>query len=176
MDYHEQLKDSKIEVLVEAVRVKAYYLRKYPNKRTMSTLLIFTPEGIVITGDLRPVRTGCMTYGYGLEWFVGANSPQYLAEKFLEMKWTEDHARDFVQNRIAEMNENEEYELASRVRDIVEDGGNFENEWVFYNAFSDVLDTSDMGLDYIEHEVGWLSAIQKRFAEEWHKLKGKQKE
>lgn len=168
--YYDQMKDSKIEVLCAEEKIKAYYLRKYPDRRMMSTLIIFSPEGIVITGDLRPVRTGCMTYGYNLEWFVGELSPQYLAEKFLEIQWSEEYAKDFIKTCIEEMKENEELEKAKEVEDL-SSAYCFESSHEFYNTFSGVIDDlSGTGMDYLEQEVGWLSAIQKKFAEEWHKI------
>ena len=58
--------------------------------RMGSTLLMETPEGVVITGDLCPranTRGVISDLGYNLGWFAGTSSADYLASKFLEKGW-----------------------------------------------------------------------------------------
>lgn len=79
-----------------------WYLR-YPDRRAQSTLIIFSPEGIVVTGDLCPGENrGVMSdYGYGLPWFVQDLDPDYLAEKFLRKRFVFDVAEEEFRERVA---------------------------------------------------------------------------
>ena len=72
------LKDHTLEKVLdhpaekEKNHFEAYYLRPPEGGRMMSTLITFTPEGIVIMGDLCPDGSGVIScYGYGRKWFVG---------------------------------------------------------------------------------------------------------
>jgi hypothetical protein len=59
--------------------------------RMQSCLIMFSPEGINILGDLCPGNdarnSGVHAYGYGLDWFAGHLSWSYLCEKFLSKEW-----------------------------------------------------------------------------------------
>ncbi len=68
---------------------------KQPGTRNMKVQVTFTPEGIAIQGDVglgETQRGLCSATGYGLAWWVGQLSEDYLAEKFLHTKWTKERA------------------------------------------------------------------------------------
>lgn len=67
---YERIKNSKLYPLASCGEITAFYLRESPDTRIMSTLVLFTPEGIVITGDLCPGRNGVIIRGYDLSWFA----------------------------------------------------------------------------------------------------------
>jgi hypothetical protein len=94
--YYEQLKDCTLEVIERGQKVQVFRLRKYPNNNMMSTLLVFVPGAVIITGDLRVKDHGLQALGYGLDWFKERLDPQYLAQKFLETCWVPEHARAYV--------------------------------------------------------------------------------
>lgn len=86
--YRDTLKNHVLEQVLDAPKFKAFYLKEPGMGRMQSTLILFTPEGIIIGGDLCPgndPRNSGVTspIGYGLNWFAGRLSPVYLCEKFL---------------------------------------------------------------------------------------------
>ncbi len=71
--------------------------------RMMSTQILFTPEGIVISGDLCPrvgTRGVISDLGYGLNWFSGKLSNSYLCEKFFVVGWHRDLAEEELETMI----------------------------------------------------------------------------
>jgi hypothetical protein len=73
---------------------KSYYLKRPGSSRMMSTCIIFTPEGIVITGDFCPNYGVVSVGGYGEGWFSNALSSCYLAEKFMTVdQYSTGHAQ-----------------------------------------------------------------------------------
>lgn len=166
----EALSGHVLETVLESEKVSAYYLKRPGQGRMMSTLILFTPEGIVLQGDLTPGQNGSVsTFGYGRDWFSGQLSGSYLCEKFLSKqfrvdlaidamkrsilehrysgKWSKDHARDLWEGIP------DAHELDGRVcydywtDDLNEDGGDFP------------------AYGYSLAEAGWLCAIQERFAD-----------
>lgn len=84
----DSLKDHVLEQVLDTEKFRAFYLKKPGGGRMMSTLIMFTPEGIVITGDLCPGQRGVIsTLGYGLDWFAGKLSEDYLCQKFFQQGW-----------------------------------------------------------------------------------------
>lgn len=202
--YYDQLKDAVVEPLEVGEKVRSYYLRRFPGKRMMSTLIVFTPEGIILTGDLRPAQRGCMTMEYGLTWFCSELEPRYLAGKFLEKKWQPAKAMEWLESHIKDLraipddaipeddpalngsgesepgegkpgkNEPNPYHAdTDRLSKLLEDLSNFDSPQEFYWALVNTkpetqvydYDTVSCGEDYDDNEVGWLYAIQRRFAE-----------
>lgn len=91
-----------LEQALDANGFKAFYLRKPEGGRMMSTLLVFTPEGIVITGDVRPTREGnASSLGYGVDWFAGALGEDYLCSKFLKKGWHAELAAEELRDMAA---------------------------------------------------------------------------
>jgi hypothetical protein len=86
--YEKQISGCTLEVVELGEKVKTFLLRKEPDSMMMSTYIIFTPAGIVISGDIQVCRHGVISYGgYGIGWFASRLDPSYLAEKFLEQRW-----------------------------------------------------------------------------------------
>lgn len=174
---YEQIADTTLHPLQEQGPVKAYYLKKYPDSRMMSTLLIFSPEGITITGDLRPCRNGVTIMGYGLEWFTGKLEPRYLAEKCLSGDhYDSERARAEIEQAIRDATKDawayrDEGSLsqAKAVRAGFRALEEFRDwsEGAVYDAFRVALDDGVYGIgrDYDTGDFAWLSAIQRRFAE-----------
>lgn len=82
----ERLNNHQLTQITDTAKIKAYYLHDKPlnESRMMSTLIMFTPEGIIICGDLCPKHGVVSDLGYGAKWFSSSLSPDYLAEKFLK--------------------------------------------------------------------------------------------
>lgn len=89
--YEDMLKNHYLEQVLDTEKFKAFYLREPGMGRMQSCLFMFTPEGIVICGDLCPGNdsrnSGVHAYGYGLSWFSQGLSGSYLCEKFLTKEW-----------------------------------------------------------------------------------------
>jgi hypothetical protein len=86
----ESLANHVLEEIPAGEKMQAFWMKKPERGRMMSTLLVFTPEGIVITGDLCPragTRGVVSDLNYGIGWFSGKLSPDYLCEKFLDREW-----------------------------------------------------------------------------------------
>ena len=86
----ESLKSHILEQLLDTEKFKAFKMKRPGSGRSMSTQILFTPEGIVISGDLCPrggTRGVISDLGYGLDWFSGRLSEDYLCEKFLVVGW-----------------------------------------------------------------------------------------
>jgi len=94
---------------------EAYRLQIPGYGRMQSCMILFTPEGIVICGDWCPNDNQglCSNYGYGLSWFVKKLGEQYLCEKFLHKEYLPEHAREYVERRIEEIN----FDIADGERD-----------------------------------------------------------
>ena len=168
----EALKDHILVPLEVGEKVHAYYLRKPGEGRIMSTLIVFTPEGIVLQGDLTPGRNGNVsTFGYGPKWFSGQLSGGYLCEKFLSQAWVKDLAVEGLRYRILEWRREGELTKAKAraawedTRGIPDD---FEGPTETYRIFTEEMggDGSECpGYGYDPAEAGWLCAIQERFAQ-----------
>ena len=111
---YEQIKDHYLEELPGGNGVRCFYMRKAPDTRMMSVFLIFSPEGIVITGDLHPGKESVSgqngvigLVGYDLGWFVQDLSDKYLASKFLNQTWIMEHYVEQVRELLVELREEE---------------------------------------------------------------------
>ena len=160
-----------LEQVLDTEAFKAFKLRKPGDGRMMSTLITFTPEGIVIQGDLTPETNGTVScYGYGLKWFSGRLSEDYLCGKFLQMKFVPEFVepgfkRDIIsKRRDGELTKDGARELWDSIRWM----GEITPENV-YRFWADELGHEDgegcPGYGYEPGEAGWLCAIQQRFAE-----------
>ena len=170
----EALKNHVLEVVLDSEKIQAYYLKEPGQGRMMSTLILFTPEGIVLQGDLTPGRFGNVSaYKYGRAWFAGFLSEDYLCEKFLPKVYVPEKA------------------LAACKRGVLEGrrAGGLTKEkaldlWIDLTAFSEYFLSERNAYDfwtdellndgcdayfygYEPDEAGWLCAIQQRFAETW---------
>ncbi len=82
-----------LEQVLDTEKFTAFYMKRPGGGRIMSTLIMFTPEGITVSGDLSPGHHGVISvFGYGLGWFSGRLSEDYLCEKFLDLGWHADLA------------------------------------------------------------------------------------
>lgn len=175
--FYREVKDHVLEPLEVGEKLQAFYLREPGRVRCMSCLILFTPEGIVIQGDYTPERNGSVSVlGYGLKWFGSELSPRYLAQKFLQKKWTAENAEADLEELIEDFEQNAaEYENAAEIikalkeLDPDDDGGpwaiweNWPYEFIEYPE-------DGVGWDYIDTEIGILAAIQRRFSEEARRL------
>ena len=96
-----------LEQVLDTDRFKAFYMRAPGLGRMESCLIMFSPEGINILGDLCPGNdtrnSGVHAYGYGLDWFAGRLSWSYLCEKFLSKEWHRELAEEDCRDRAADI-------------------------------------------------------------------------
>lgn len=167
----DQLKEMSLVPVQEGDKLSAYYIRK-PDTRIMSTLLVFSPEGIALMGDFTPEHHGSVSaFGYGRAWFVGELGPDYLAEKFLEKKWNSEVAVEELRDPTSYWREGREPAVLEKLDDLAQEvvhGLAAEAE------IHDLL--TDLGFDYCDGLPGWgydpsemvrLCAIQRKFAQLW---------
>ena len=94
-----RLENHYLKVVEHTPNIEMYYLREPGSGRMMSTLIMFTPEGIVITGDLAPGSSGhgvVSCSGYGIDWFTGLLDSDYLASKFLDRQWEREYSAEVL--------------------------------------------------------------------------------
>ena len=162
--------------------IKAFYLKERADSRINSTLVIFSPEGIAITGDYSPLSRGvCSAYGYGVGWFASELSGSYLCEKFLQKEWSQKQSFDYLKERYEEIAEEiaEEYdEEENKVRDehlesiVLEiekiDIDDITSYNVFLEIYEDIFNEYPDDcyfMDYDENERYFLIEIQNNFRE-----------
>lgn len=162
------LKDHKL-VKVQDGEVLAFYLRK-EDTLSMSTLLVFTPEGIAMMGDLTPERNGSISSrSYGLKWFVGELSESYLCEKFLEQKYVPELAKQALLNPNGYLREDADEETISKLDNLANIIDSLSTHEL-YEHLTDMGYASECipGYGYDPGEAGWLCAIQQKFAALYH--------
>lgn len=179
------LKDHFLEEISAGEKIRAFYIKR-EGTRMMSTLILFTPEGIVLMGDLCPSNHGAASaFGYGLDWFSGRLSEDYLCEKFLRKCWQLEVAKEHCEWHIEQaVEEAKKYRLCEGdgdredARRSIKEGrrwqavlkalGDEGTEQTCYDEMcdQDLYDGDTMpGYDYPRGDAGWLCAIQQKFSE-----------
>lgn len=157
----------------------AYYMREPGQGRMMSTLFVFTPEGIVIMGDLCPGGPGnrgsISNYNYGIGWFSKPKSEYYLCEKFLSREWQSVVAADWVKEHIGQItlnNDADELKQLGEWEDLLHSlEGREMGADHFHDALQDLgYDHEDEGYEYPLNTAGWLCGLQQRFVELYRAL------
>lgn len=177
--YMETFKDHQLSLIAEGDGFYSFYLKNAAKGRMCSCLITFSPEGITITGDMTPERNGtCSVYGKGLGWFSGTLSPDYLASKFIDEKFTTEEAirqlkdkNHWLRDPDYHSFENEEKELPKLISDLENliyflDGSD-KPQHDIYEFFTDnEICTADgiPGWNYLPREICLLSAIQMKFS------------
>lgn len=168
------LKDHVLEQILDTEKFQAFRMKRPGHGRNMSTLITFTPEGIVIQGDLTPGRNGNVScIGYGLGWFRGRLSKDYLAEKFLEKNWYAEVAAADLRQHLKEIADGVEMAKpgdVEKIRELIKrcEGGDLYVE-SFRGDLEEIYEDWDWestpGWGYQPIEYAWLYAIQWKFAE-----------
>ena len=162
----DSFKNHRLELLSSG-KITAFYMKE-PNTRMMGVLIVFTPEGIAILGDLTPERHGTVScYGYGLYWFASHLSEDYLCEKFLEKKWVPEYAAETLRDSYFRENLSaEKCEELDKIANTI-DGGEVDARFLHEGLCDLELYHGDLlpGYGYAPAEAGWLCAIQQKFSE-----------
>lgn len=149
----------------------AYYMKRPGTGRIMSTLVVFTPEGMALLGDLTPERHGSISaLGYGIGWFGSEKSEYYLCEKFLQREYQPEVAARWVREHIEEMKKDREAEDLERLPDWEELLSDLDGDGMGADHFHEALqglgyEHEDEGYEYNLRAAGWLCAIQQKFSE-----------
>lgn len=166
--------------LVEELNTPQYkaYLMRDPAKGLIDSVrIVFTPSGIVLSGDHTPGRYGNVSCtGYDEHWFGKQQGAYYLAEKFLDTDFHPELALEELKANLAEKEAAEPEdrswtdEQMEQVRELLTSGPP-ESAWHMCDALEEI------GIrDYYEHlpgmgydprELGTLVAINERFAALW---------
>jgi hypothetical protein len=167
----ESLAGHVLELHADHEKVKAFYLKGPKNGRMMSSLILFTIEGIVIMGDLTPCQNGVISaYGYGLNWFAGRKSEDYLCEKFLRKEFVPELAEQSFKEQLLRWRRDEPGRISrADARDAWDQLGRLMCDGMDARAFYDLYyetfrDTPECGCGYSRGDAGWLCAIQQRFS------------
>jgi hypothetical protein len=176
----ENFKKYILEPHADYERLKAFYLKEPKHGRMGSCLILFTVEGIVIMGDLTPCQNGVISaYGYGLDWFAGQLSEDYLCSKFLTKEFVPELALQGFKERLLEkrrlsgvrcpslddrfIDKFTAREAWEYVEGMMQDGmGRDEYYRLYCETFND---SPECGYGYNRSDAAWLCAIQQRFSE-----------
>lgn len=167
-----------LEPLVESGPVQAYYLKVPGQGRIDSVLLLFTPEGIAIQGDITPSHHGdtlgpdrVSSFKCHLEWFAKDLSEDYLCSKFLSKVWVREYAEQELRdpNGCWQEGLREDPEQMESFQEILDNLDEHGEEWLYHELTEAgfVVDDGVPGRGYEPHAAGWLCAIQQAFARLW---------
>ncbi len=161
--------------ILDTPKFQSFYMKRPGEGRIMSMLITFTPEGIVIQGDMTPGHHGNVScLGYGLGWFRSRLSEDYMCTKFLQAGWYPKRAERDIRYLLKDIEDgNSEPVTAEKIKELeeladeCEDGDlgqeSFITSWQLIDGNDDMEDLPGWG--YNPREEGWLCAIQQRFAE-----------
>lgn len=141
-----------------------------------STIVTEACGHLTLSGDLTPTLGGVSTpRRYGLDWFAGASSPNYLGEKFLQSGYCPwERAKEDIQQWVDEPEDhglNEEQ--VEHLQDLLDSGGGNLDEYGvrLYDALDDIdpylVEEGPPGSGYHPVQLETLCAIQRRFAKLW---------
>jgi hypothetical protein len=178
----ESLKDHVLEEIPAGDKIKAFWMRR-PGTGFYCTMILFTPVGIVIGGDicLSSDSGGVISHNghYGLDWFVDEQmSEDYLCSKFLRSTvWEKERAAAWCREQAEEILKGEDAQegrlrsLAARdfraLATALESGSVERPEELMeeLGRLKHECDDGVPGYGYPSAEAGWLCAIQKKFTE-----------
>lgn len=161
------LKNHSLVCELDTELYKAYYMHNPLQGRIMSCRIIFSPEGICISGDFSPTPNGaCSNIGYGLQWFSGDLSDDYLAEKFLIKQFVREYAITELENISKDIIDNNNRNKLIHIIQNLENNTYDQNG--LYMALVDglewILEDRVPGYNYDIYQQASLVAIQKTFS------------
>jgi len=181
-DAYRIIQNHQLYPVSEQKPILAFYLKERPDWRMQSTFIMFTPEGIVICGDMCPARHGVIVPGYGLDWFASQLDPRYLAEKCLDSNHfdaerAENDVEEYLADLVREARDCQDRKIIKTVREIKAALARYTNPYEDAFTLRDCLEEAvsysggdwerlfGLGHGYNISDFAWLSAIQRRFAE-----------
>jgi len=143
-----------------------FHLRN-PARSMYQVWITFLPTGIVITGDLRITNEHALGSCESKDerWFAGELDAEYLASKFLKKRWCPELAANSLSELLDERLGEHKLDRMKRLIELLQ------RRAMEYQDFEDecdgLIDYGDglPGYGYAPSEVGWLYALQRKFAE-----------
>jgi hypothetical protein len=184
----DSLKDHVLSLHEKTDKITAYYMKVLGQGRMMSTLLLFTVEGIVIMGDLCPDHNGVIScLGYDLSWFGSYKSEDYLCEKFLRKEFVKELALKSFKKELLRVRHEQPYQLrptrkmysypnswdnylskerARELWDWADNDCDELDESEVYSKWGEISDQSpEDWYGYNPNVASWLCAIQQKFSQ-----------
>ena len=165
-------KDHTLTTVVETETVKVYRVGR-PGTRINSFEVSFTPEAICISGDIAPGKChGVVARGRAVSWFVEANDPRYLAEKFLYKGFHTEVSNEWLRDLASEYIDPEHYttarqDIADRLLELVNTEA-AESPEALRSAVEEILPDHDFSeggpWDYNPIDLEMLANCQRVFA------------
>lgn len=169
----ESLKDHQLECILNDKKtgISVWNMRR-PGTRMYGVQITFSPEGIALQGDVVYGPGGGLTStcGYGLGWFSGYLSEDYLCEKFLQKQWVAEYAAEELEE---ELKNPEDYAIDEKMieplKNIISQLGEvIETGTQLWEALDDIdycIDDGPPGWGYGPVEAMALCSVQQKFAE-----------
>lgn len=154
------------EITPKGSSVRAFSMRE-GGSRIMSVLLLFTPEGIILAGDLRLTTSGVViAYHQDLNWFLGALHEQYLCSKFLQKEWQPSVAERDLLCLMSESDDltPERKEALTRVFEDIDTMTQHDFRAALQGHLDEEVAAGLGAGDYSHADAGWLVIIQRTFA------------
>lgn len=163
-DMVEILARHQLTELVAGNGIRAFSMSR-PDSRTYSVLLLFTPEGIVLMGDLQiEGRATVSQFGYGLDWWAGEMDEAYLVSKFLSKKWLPEKAMADLRE-CAEAAETPKQQARFAALLDIDTQDELMDLALTIGVSCDELE--GVGMAYDPTAAGWLCAVHQRFRKLW---------
>lgn len=166
------LASHRLAIVEESEHVKAYAMAK-PGTGFYSVTVLECRNHLSLFGDITfnndhgVVSTG----GYGIAWFSGKKSEDYLCSKFLRQIWHWDHCEQSLKEIVAGVND-ESDDVREVAKELISDAYLWEFDAptkfeVIQELSRTSYDSGDgyPGYGYHPDAAGWLCAINVRFAE-----------
>jgi hypothetical protein len=158
------LVEHKLEEITDSKSpVRAFRMFK-DARRVMSCLIVSTPEGIFIQGDIAP-GSSCSA-NQSLEWFSRPMDEDYLCSKFLTKSFYRETALSALREHLEENPDHEDLKELTQ-----NDGDDFRDPDFQERIYA--LGFEDAGYDYDSGSAGWLCAIHERFVALYPRLENK---
>jgi hypothetical protein len=108
---------------------------------------------------------GVVSNRYGIGWFSGDLSEDYLCQKFLGKEWVPDRAKDSLKDMLEDEDSGLGEEQKESIRRAIY-GDTFDDPTLFGIWWQDTFDDypESIGYGYNPGSAGWLSAVQQRFS------------
>lgn len=172
------MEECRLEEFPAGEKIRGFYLKRAGGGRMGSVMILFTPEGIIIAGDMNPLRRRGAALGpYGLKWFASSLEEDYLCGKFLDEEWQSGMAIRYCRQMAAEILQGlHDSEVGSELRKLSDERAGLTDDIQNYRRDrNDVKAGDDSALqkeedlrnlrNTVDYQLRQIHALKKRILE-----------